>query len=283
MNDMRTSSALRSLIEAAKSDAPGAVSRAEVWSSICRSIAATVAPGSTGSTLGSASGGKAISLATFFGGAVTVGLASAVLILQPMRSFEQAPSGTLTPAMAAPALEAPPSRQEPTLGAAQGAAPSARSSRPRPADRGADGTASTNSPSYGASSAGAPSAGDVAAAGRTVEEHRSAPASPPTAALSSPGHGSVRASLADSPSRVAFDPLAREAALLTQARAALAQGDAQAALHAVRAAMAVPGRQLVPEEMSVESQALRALGRSRDADALTTELRTRYPDSALAR
>lgn len=308
MSDLRTPSALRSLIEAAKSDGPGAVARAEVWSSVCRSMAVTVAAGSAGFPLGGASSAKAISLASVFGGAVTVGLAAAVLILQPMRSFEQAPSGDDAPAAGAQAMGAPATAlsarggsswdpvEAPAAGraldAARSAFPSTGPSRASTADRGACGT--TNPPPYGASSAGAPpddqvadkdavADKDIGTADRAVGAHGPPPGSAPPAALRSPGRASALTPPPDAPQRVSFDPLAREAALLTRARAALARGDAQAALRAVREAMAVPGRQLVPEEMSVESRALRALGRSRDADALTTELRSRYPDSALAR
>jgi hypothetical protein len=42
-------------------------------------------------------------------------------------------------------------------------------------------------------------------------------------------------------------------------------------------------RQLVPEELAVEAQALRALGRERQARALDDLVRARYPESALAR
>jgi DNA primase large subunit len=71
--------------------------------------------------------------------------------------------------------------------------------------------------------------------------------------------------------------------LLTRARVALAKGDAASAVADLRAAEQISGRQLVPEELSMESQALRVLGRDREADARESELRSRYPESALAR
>jgi hypothetical protein len=293
MNDMRTSSALRSLIEAAKSDRPGAGTRAEVWSSVCRSLTASVPPGSSGSTVGGVTGAKAVSLATLFGGAVMVGLASAVLILQPMRTFEQQPpSGKMgLPAASPAAAMAPPSgaarpNLEGTRGERTTPTPRTTPSRASPHDSAAYPTLSIDpSGNVGSSTGGLPTAASPAegasTGGRIYEAHQGGLALPAT--LPSPSRPSIRAPLAASSTRVSYDPLAREASLLTQARAALAQGDPPAALQAVREAMAIPGRQLVPEEMSVESQALRAIGRSRDADAVTTELRTRYPDSALAR
>jgi hypothetical protein len=81
----------------------------------------------------------------------------------------------------------------------------------------------------------------------------------------------------------AGDSLRREALLLTRARVALARGDAASAVADLRAAEEISGRQLVPEELSMESQALRVLGRDREADARESELRSRYPESALAR
>lgn len=79
------------------------------------------------------------------------------------------------------------------------------------------------------------------------------------------------------------DTLAREATLLDQARSALSRGDARTALRAVRAARDVPGGQLLPEELTVEQQALRKLGRVDQADGVEAELKTQYPESALAR
>jgi hypothetical protein len=79
------------------------------------------------------------------------------------------------------------------------------------------------------------------------------------------------------------DALAREAAWLDQARSALARGDARAALHAARIARSLPGGQLLPEELTVEQQALRKLGKIDQADAVEADLKAQYPDSALAR
>jgi hypothetical protein len=79
------------------------------------------------------------------------------------------------------------------------------------------------------------------------------------------------------------DALAHEAALVDQARTALARGDARGALRAIRATGALRERQLLPEELTVEKQALRRLGRVDQADAVEADLKAEYPESALAR
>jgi hypothetical protein len=79
------------------------------------------------------------------------------------------------------------------------------------------------------------------------------------------------------------DSLIREASFLAEARAALLRGDAKSALRKVRAARSLPVRQLVPEQLSVEAQTLRALDRASEAVEVERTLRTKYPESALAR
>jgi hypothetical protein len=77
--------------------------------------------------------------------------------------------------------------------------------------------------------------------------------------------------------------LAREAQLVSLARAALLHGDPETALRTIRLAREVPSHRLAPEELAVESQALRALGRDGDALAAESTLRKQFPNSALAR
>ncbi|WP_394823410.1 hypothetical protein [Pendulispora albinea] len=78
------------------------------------------------------------------------------------------------------------------------------------------------------------------------------------------------------------DTLLREASLVGEARSALLRGDPQTALVSVQAARR-EGRNLEPEELSIEARALRALGRESEAAALDGTLRARYPNNALAR
>jgi hypothetical protein len=85
------------------------------------------------------------------------------------------------------------------------------------------------------------------------------------------------------PAAPPLDPLAREAQLVSEARGALGRGDARRALQAVLAARALPSHQLTPEELAVQSQALRALGRPGEANTVDETLRSQFPESALAR
>ncbi|MDP9001509.1 MAG: hypothetical protein M3O46_15515 [Myxococcota bacterium] len=83
--------------------------------------------------------------------------------------------------------------------------------------------------------------------------------------------------------RVHEGALAREASLVAQARNALGQRDPRSALRAIREARSLSSHQLVPEELAVEEQALRALGQSDEANGIDVQLRLQYPESALAR
>ncbi|MGH7434311.1 MAG: hypothetical protein ACRENE_01390, partial [Polyangiaceae bacterium] len=109
------------------------------------------------------------------------------------------------------------------------------------------------------------------------------PAAPALAPLAPLALASARAT-APAAARPAtgVDPLAREAQLVSEARGALGRGDARGALQAVRAARALPSHQLTPEELAVESQALRALGRPVEANEADVTLRSQFPESALA-
>jgi hypothetical protein len=79
------------------------------------------------------------------------------------------------------------------------------------------------------------------------------------------------------------DTLAREAELVAEARGAIVRGQPRAALGALRAAQALPGHTLEPEELSLEVRALRAVGDLDGANAVDAKLRAKYPDHALAR
>jgi hypothetical protein len=103
---------------------------------------------------------------------------------------------------------------------------------------------------------------------------------------SHPAATAGRLSLSATPARrvpIAADTLAREASLVMDARAALAGGDAPAALRAIHAARMLPSHELAPEELAVEAQALRKLGRDDQAKDVDSTLRKQFPESALAR
>ena len=127
----------------------------------------------------------------------------------------------------------------------------------------------------------APSAADVSSR-LTTPPSVDVPSVPPKRGQSS----TVRARSTPPRSTLAVDrsdSLTREASFLAEARAALLRGDAKSALRKVRAARSLPVRQLVPEELSVEAQTLRALDRASEAVEVERTLRTKYPESALAR
>jgi hypothetical protein len=79
------------------------------------------------------------------------------------------------------------------------------------------------------------------------------------------------------------DPLVREAALVAEARGAIVRGEPEAALSALRAAEKLPARAMVPEELALQVRALRAAGRDAEAALVEEQLRSRFPDNALAR
>jgi hypothetical protein len=114
---------------------------------------------------------------------------------------------------------------------------------------------------------------------------------PPRAAAPRPGLASQLSATNTRPSApstaarqpMAADALAREASLVMQARAALVGGDAPAALRAIHAARMLPSHELAPEELSVEAQALRKLGKDDQAKDVDSALRKQFPESALAR
>ena len=79
------------------------------------------------------------------------------------------------------------------------------------------------------------------------------------------------------------DALVREARLISEARGALLRGEADRALRVVRLARSAPHPGLEPEELALESRALRQLGQLGEADAVDRDLARRFPDHALAR
>jgi hypothetical protein len=105
---------------------------------------------------------------------------------------------------------------------------------------------------------------------------------PPLAPRTS--HLAKRATLAHERSAAPpYDALAREAALVAEARSALVRGEPDVALGALRAAEALPARAMEPEELSLRARALRASGHDAEATLVEDQLRARFPDNALAR
>jgi hypothetical protein len=235
---------LRSLIEAAKSDGPSAAARAKVWSGVSTAIGGAAASGAA--MAGSASAAKMLLLGTLMGGALTVGIGGALLF-------------------AGPPPHLPGAR---TQAAARAPEPAVTIWRSTTAQSSGGGIGSTSNQMPGTS----PTASSILVPSSGAR--RSAAVLPARVAQ---GHApSATAQLPDG-------ALAREAALLAAARGALARRDAVSALQMVRKLRALPAGQLIPEELAVETQALRALGLDNDADQVEATLRNRFPDSVLGR
>jgi len=254
---------LRALIEAAKADGPGAAARAKVWTGVSSAVGGAAAMSGTGAGAGAGAAAgsmgavKMLLLGTLLGGTLTVGIGATMLFVRG------APPATIASGVAAPApATAPPPPETRFVMAAP--------MLPSPA---------------------------TVILGSTVNP-MPIPAAPPIAPVAPPppaeatrrpivlrtyAAASIPTSPPAPPARDPDDALAREAALLASARNALARRDALTALQIVRGLTVLPGRQLVPEEMAVEAQALRGLGLAEQAQAVDSTLRTRFPDSVLGR
>ena len=259
MSGARLSEATRALLRAARSDAPGAVTRAKVWSGVSAVVGSTAGAGGAGASASARAGlsaAKMLAIGTLLGGAITVGLASLLLYAAPARggkaSPAAAPSGVAAAAPVPGSLGLAPAPASPASPAAIGEGARA------PANLGAR--------------VGIPAAPRP-------------PAAPPRPTVPARGQLAPRPGGAAhaNPDAPADDALTREASRIAEARSLLARGDATAALRMVRSARATPSPQLIPEELTVEAQALRALGQADDARGIDATLRTRYPDSTLSR
>jgi hypothetical protein len=259
MTEPRLSSATRTLLRAAKADAPNAMARAKVWSSVAGAVGgaagaagaaggASTAPGAL--LTGGAGASKMLALGTLLGGTVVVGLAAMLLRIGPAPSETPLPSSA---PIAASGAASPAARPDPSF-LPFAALPSAP-------------TTAATSP-----------AALIASPARSGP----APAIPPRPEGLA-GAGVAPASRTSLAASTRDDALAREASLVVEAREALGRGDPQAALRAIHAARMLPSHQLGPEELTVEAQALRALGRDDQAKDVDSTLRKRFPESALAR
>ena len=251
---------LRAMIAAARADGPSTAARANVWTGVSTMVGeAAVASGAGGAAAtGSAGAAKMLVLGTLLGGTVTIGVGVAMLFIG------RAPSPAPTMSVAAPA---------PGEGA-ELAALSMPALTPVPAlDRAVAEASANPAPALGRT---------VVAASVNPPAHAFVIASPArlagfeTGKRPAPAHASLPP-VADS------DSLAREASSLAEARRALARRDALSALQIVRDLHALPDRQLIPEELAVEAQALRGLGLDDEASQVETHLRVRFPDSVLGR
>jgi hypothetical protein len=77
------------------------------------------------------------------------------------------------------------------------------------------------------------------------------------------------------------DRLALEARMVSEARGALHRGEPETAVRIVRAARAQAGARMVPEELTVEAQALRAMGDEAGAQRAEADLAGKFPEQAI--
>ncbi len=220
MNDPGSTSVVNALLESARRDGPNAAARAKIWAGVAGAAGAASAAGGA-----AASATKMLATGTMLGGAVTVGLAAALIYVGSMKPATPMQMGVAVAATVESRPMAPP---EP------------------------------------------PIAFERIAAVATTE----VAATPPSPRLEKHVAPSANAPSVEG-------GLAQEASLVTRARAALVRGDAAAALREIDAVRSLPARQLVPEELAVRAQALRALGRTREANAADATLKTQYPQSEL--
>lgn len=249
---------LRTLIEAAKADAPNAAAKAKVWAGVSSAIggAASMSGGGAAGSIGAV---KMLMLGTLLGGAVTVGIGAAMLVIGGARPVD----GTTGVAAPAPAT-APAPAERLSL------------SRASPAAYSSGILGSAVNPLPVAIAVALPV---IASPAPVVEARR-----PSAARSASAVTQTATSGLPPLPPRSGQDDaLAREASLLASARNALARHDALTALQIVRGLSALPTRQLAPEELAVEAQALRGLGLADQAEAVDATLRAQFPDSVLGR
>ncbi len=262
------SATTRALLKGARADAPGAAAKAKVWSGVSATLGGAAGVGAAGAGAGFGTSGAGVGAAkmlvagTLLGGALTVGLAAMLLRIGAAPSPSQAPPPSVAAAFAGATVAAPDPLAPPAAPAIDAFANAGAGANMLPGAQVTTGSTAGTSPAFAAHAA------------TSVPRHGSAQHGPRPAAAPAP-LASRHAS--------GDDALTREASLVASARAALSSGNAEEALRLVRSARSMPAPQLVPEELTVEAQALRALGKADDARGVDATLHSQYPESALAR
>ena len=237
MSDVGSSPSMKALFETARRDGPSTAARAKIWSGVS---GAGVAVGGGTAAAGLA---KMMGAGTLFGGAMTVGVAAALLYVGTAKAPDAVHASRATAAVVQPASV----NVAPVM-------PDVPAADPAP-----------------------PVAETAAVPVTDLPSANPAPSIQEKPRSSAAAHAKAHAPAA------AYDSIGREASLVSTAQAALVRGDGVAALHAIDAACALPGRQLEPEELAVRAQALRLLGKKHEADATDAKLKSAYPLSALVR
>jgi hypothetical protein len=244
-----------SLFDLAREDGPSTRERDAMWDH----IASATGAGAAVSTAAALKAGAPASAASSVGGVATSILATigTAIVALALSSPDVGERSQTSPKSAPHATQSIVAKAEPP-----------RETTPTPTARAAIEPTSIRVAVPAGWSSGAPS---------SALETRAAPeADRPAARATPPPRAEAR------PADVG-DALAREADLVSRARTALRTGDPAGALVLVRQARAEGAHALDPEEMNLESRALRALGRADEAAAVDVALRLRHPGHALAR
>jgi hypothetical protein len=228
---------------------PSVASRERIWDGVSATVGVAGAASVRPANVAAVSGANGTVAMAIFGGVIVVGLAAVLLSLPPRRAIV---TPGVHPSKSSVAAASEQSIDEPV--------PSALSALAAASDVAPPHALTPKAATSGAVAGVAPSA--------------------PAAVVVAKNPGRSPAPARDSSNE---DALMREANLVAEARGALMRGDAEGALVAIRAASRARLRALEPEELSLEAQALRTLGRTDEAVAQEIMLRKRFPDHALAR
>jgi hypothetical protein len=244
---MSTNERMQKLFAAAKLDGPSDESRAAMWTGI--ETAASISLGATGAAGGATGGTSALAaaktallasklvLGLVFGASLTVGIAGALVAVTLTQSSARAPVQVLSTARTLEHVH------------------EVNRAAPEEGDRAVNGGVDPN------------------ATPAVVITGRAATGDPALAtAAHSPAHLAM-----GKPALSEQDRLAGEARMVGEARGALHRGDPDLALRIVRAARTQPNARMVPEELTVEAQALRAMGDEAGAKRVDADLASRFP------
>ena len=273
MRELLPSSDARALLAAGRSDGPSLAARERVWSGVSNAVGVVGGGASSANVRAggvSASGwtlaSKMMSLGTLLGGPLTIGVTLAILRIG---SVPLSPSDLSSSAIGAPSpahhVSSDADRHgvgSETLGVSSSASdPSAPSSH----------TYEDPSEVRLAPLPSLPALGVEQPQGSELSKTSSLPG------VHSGAHVRVVGPA------LPQDLLTREASLVAKGRTYLARGNPTKALAAIHAAQSLDSHQLAPEELAVEIQSYRALGREREALQGEVMLKISYPESDLGR
>jgi hypothetical protein len=254
------SPATRALLQAAKSDAPGAAARAQMWGGVSTAtgVAVVAAKGGalTGLAVASASSGKFLVLGALLGSVLTAGVGYGVVRQIRNDRIERSDHANAAQVV----MDSSRSKSLTVGDGLLEPGPGAGRDEPVAIPMSIDPLGLYATP---------------AAAQKATEEARAKVKS--------------EAAVADAVRRTAViragveNPLAREAALISEAEGALHRDDPEGALRSLDAARRLGSHGMEPEQLAVRARALRKLGMDSDAEAVELTLKSKYPEHYLAR